>query len=115
MLLKVSVSYNNDEPRKGIGSMDVQPRPQKARRAKLTNINLPRAAKTISFCCSLKEILDQQLIIRNRVVTTFSAIAKDLACAPHAARGPHAVQAWSNQFCNSDDMIHKRADLFRWS
>ena len=53
---------------------------QKARRAKLTNINLPRAAKSISFCCSLKEILERQLLyIRSR------AIAKALAgriCIP---------------------------------
>jgi len=30
---------------------------QKARWAKLTDINLQRAAKSISFCCSLKKIL----------------------------------------------------------
>jgi len=34
---------------------------QKARRSKLTNINLSRAAKSTSFCCSLKKILERQL------------------------------------------------------
>ena len=35
---------------------------QKAWKTKLTNTNLPRVAKSISFCCSLKGILVRQLI-----------------------------------------------------
>ena len=33
---------------------------EKAQRDKLTNTNLPLAAKSISFCCSLKKFLERQ-------------------------------------------------------
>ena len=44
---------------------------QKARRAKLININSPRAASL--FCHSVEEILKGQVIIRSRAFATFSA------------------------------------------
>jgi len=48
---------------------------QKARSAKLINIYLSRAAKSISFRCSLEEILELQLIIiQSQAFATFSAI-----------------------------------------
>jgi len=53
---------------------------QKAWKTKLTNTDLPRAAKSISFWCSLKVILERQSIYtRSRAVATFFAIAKALA------------------------------------
>ena len=45
---------------------------QKARRAKLININSPRAAKSL-FRHSVKEIMKGQVIIRSRAFATFSA------------------------------------------
>jgi len=52
---------------------------QKAQKDKLTITDLPRAAKSTLFCCSLKEILERHLsIYRSWVVATFSAIAKAL-------------------------------------
>jgi len=52
---------------------------QKAQRAKLANINLPRAAKYISFCCSSKEILKQLIIYPKSAAAISSTTAKALA------------------------------------
>ena len=63
---------------------------KKARRAKPTNINLPRAAKSIPFCCSLTEILERQLI-----TSEFGLLQHFLQLrALTGACGPYVMHAW---------------------
>jgi len=57
------------------------------RKGQIDHVNLPRAAKSISFCCSLKEILERQIIIYPK---SGSCI---IFCNCETSREPYVVQA----------------------